>query len=169
MASDLKSMKCKACEGGVDPLTLDDAEVFLKQTPKWEIDPDKMEINRTYSFANFYETMAFVISNCKSRIDLLRRFAISCILAAHRRPATQRSDASNMKGASTHTQATFPKDDLVRTDAMRVTTRRLTTPNLSYYAIQRQLATQPELVLTTESGVVKLLKRYDPGLLKRMS
>lgn len=60
MTSDLKSMKCKACEGGVDPLSLDDAEVFLKQTPGWEIDAGKMEINRTYTFVNFYETMAFV-------------------------------------------------------------------------------------------------------------
>ena len=60
MASDLKSMKSEACEGGVDPLTLDDAKVFQKQTPGWEIDADKMEITRTYTFSNFYETMAFV-------------------------------------------------------------------------------------------------------------
>jgi hypothetical protein len=67
-----------------------------------------------------------------------------------------------MKGGSTLTQTTFPKDDLVRTDAMRMSTRHLTTPKLSYYAIQRQLATQPEIVLTTDSGIVKLLKRYGP-------
>lgn len=60
MASDLKSKKCKACEGGVDLLALDDAEVFLKQTPGWEINAEIMEIGRTYCFANFYETMAFV-------------------------------------------------------------------------------------------------------------
>ncbi len=60
MSSNLKGMKCKACEGGVDPLSLDDAEVFLQQTPGWKIDAEKMEISRTYSFANFYETMAFV-------------------------------------------------------------------------------------------------------------
>jgi hypothetical protein len=115
-----------------------------------------------YRISRRDKTMAFVISNCKSRIDLLRRFAISCILTAHRRPTTQRTDASNMSGGSTLTQATFPKEDLVRTDAMRMTTRRLTTPKLSYYAIQRQLATQPDIVLTTDSGIVKLLKRYGP-------
>ena len=60
MTSDLKGMKCKACEGGVDPLSADDAEVFMKQTPGWKIDTNKMEINRAYTFANFYETMAFV-------------------------------------------------------------------------------------------------------------
>lgn len=60
MESDLKRMKCEACEGGVEPLSLDDANVFLKQTPGWEIDGEKMEISRTYQFGNFYETMAFV-------------------------------------------------------------------------------------------------------------
>lgn len=62
MTSDLKNMKCKACEGGVDPLSMDDAKAFLKQTANWEIDAEKMEIIRTYSFSNFYETMAFVNS-----------------------------------------------------------------------------------------------------------
>jgi len=60
MTSDLKKMKCEACEGGVDPLTVEDATVFLKQTPGWKISAENMEISRTYSFANFYETMAFV-------------------------------------------------------------------------------------------------------------
>ena len=60
MTSDLKNLKCKACEGGVDPLSIDDATVFLKQTSSWEINADVMEISRTYTFANFYETMAFV-------------------------------------------------------------------------------------------------------------
>ena len=58
--SDLKRMRCQACEGGVEPLTRDDAEVFLKQTPGWTISGDSKEISRTYTFKNFYETMAFV-------------------------------------------------------------------------------------------------------------
>lgn len=60
MSSNLKNMKCKACEGGVDPLSADDAMVFLKQTVNWEIKASNMEISRTYNFSNFYETMAFV-------------------------------------------------------------------------------------------------------------
>lgn len=60
MSSNLKNMKCKACEGGVDPLSADDAMVFLKQTVNWEINTSNMEISRTYNFSNFYETMAFV-------------------------------------------------------------------------------------------------------------
>lgn len=60
MSSNLKNMKCKACEGGVDPLSADDAMVFLKQTVNWEINASNMEISRTYNFSNFYETMAFV-------------------------------------------------------------------------------------------------------------
>jgi 4a-hydroxytetrahydrobiopterin dehydratase len=58
--SDLKRMRCQACEGGVEPLTRDDAAVFLKQTPGWTLDEDGKQIRRTYSFKNFYETMAFV-------------------------------------------------------------------------------------------------------------
>jgi len=60
VASDLKNRKCKACEGGVDLLSVNDAEVYLQQTPGWEINTELMEISRTYRFANFYETMAFV-------------------------------------------------------------------------------------------------------------
>lgn len=60
MTSDLKNLKCKACEGGVDPLSIDDATVFLKQASGWEINAGVMEISRTYTFANFHETMAFV-------------------------------------------------------------------------------------------------------------
>ena len=44
----------------MDPLSLEDARVFLKQTPGWEIDAEKMVIHRTYRFSDFYETMAFV-------------------------------------------------------------------------------------------------------------
>ena len=60
MESDLKRMKCEACEGGVEPLTMDDAKTFQKQTPGWDINNDATEISRTYTFRNFYETMAFV-------------------------------------------------------------------------------------------------------------
>lgn len=53
-------MKCEACEGGVEPLTPDDARVFLKQTPGWDINTENTEISRTYLFKDFHETMAFV-------------------------------------------------------------------------------------------------------------
>ena len=33
---------------------------LLKQIPRWKSDPDAKSIRRTFAFANYYETMAFV-------------------------------------------------------------------------------------------------------------
>lgn len=57
---DLKQQHCTACEGGVDPLDRKAAELMLRQTTGWEINAAGDEIARSYSFKNYYETMAFV-------------------------------------------------------------------------------------------------------------
>jgi len=56
--SDLKSKSCKACEGGVDPLSPDRADELLTQLEGWVRDGD--EISKIFGFKNYYETMAFV-------------------------------------------------------------------------------------------------------------
>lgn len=58
--SDLKQQHCQPCEGGVDPLTREQAQAFLHQTPGWALNAAGTEINRAFSFKNYYETMAFV-------------------------------------------------------------------------------------------------------------
>jgi hypothetical protein len=78
--------------------------------------------------------MAQRISICKIRLDLLRRFAILCMLTKHRKPPIRRTVASNMSDGNTPTQVTFPKDGLVRTDEMTATTHNLTITNHSNYA-----------------------------------
>lgn len=50
---------CKPCEGGVAPLTRDEAEELRKQTPEWGISDNGKEITRTFKFKNFKETWAF--------------------------------------------------------------------------------------------------------------
>lgn len=56
---DLTNRKCKPCEGGVPPLKQEEAERFLKQLePSWQLIDNK--ISRTFSFKNYYQTMAFV-------------------------------------------------------------------------------------------------------------
>ncbi len=60
MSDDLTQKHCKACEGGVNPLSLPEAEFLLKKIPAWSINADAKEISRTYSFKNYYHTMAFV-------------------------------------------------------------------------------------------------------------
>ncbi len=56
--SDLKSKKCTACEGGISPLSPDGADELLAQLEGWV--RDGREIVKTFAFANYYETMAFV-------------------------------------------------------------------------------------------------------------
>lgn len=58
--NDLTEKHCKACEGGVNPLTIREAEHLLKKIPEWKLSEDAKEISRVYAFKNYYHTMAFV-------------------------------------------------------------------------------------------------------------
>ena len=53
----LAERKCTACEGGVEPLSDDQARKMLRETPGWEIVDNRIE--RTFKFANFVEAMGF--------------------------------------------------------------------------------------------------------------
>ena len=58
---DLTSKHCKPCEGGVDPLTREQTDALLTDLHKdWAVDESGKEISRTYTFKNYYQTMAFV-------------------------------------------------------------------------------------------------------------
>lgn len=57
--NELARKKCVPCEGGVDPLTPAQIGPMLKGLAGWALQPDGM-IAKTYKFANYYETMAFV-------------------------------------------------------------------------------------------------------------
>ncbi len=56
--NELARKKCVPCEGGVAPLTPEQVRPMLKGLQGWALD-GKM-IAKTYKFANYYETMAFV-------------------------------------------------------------------------------------------------------------
>ncbi len=58
MICDLSKGKCKPCEGGVPPLTDDEAAQMLATLEGWERKENL--ISKTYKFKNYYETMAFV-------------------------------------------------------------------------------------------------------------
>ena len=58
MAEDLATKKCKPCEGGVAPLKHDEVDRLLKQLDGWEHANGR--IAKTYSFKNYYQTLAFV-------------------------------------------------------------------------------------------------------------
>ena len=55
---DLAKGKCKPCEGGVPPLSAAEVKTNLAQLTGWEV--VNGEIAKTFSFKNYYETMAFV-------------------------------------------------------------------------------------------------------------
>jgi 4a-hydroxytetrahydrobiopterin dehydratase len=57
--NELARKKCKPCEGGVAPLSPEQAKPMLKGLQGWSLEPNGM-IAKTYRFANYYQTMAFV-------------------------------------------------------------------------------------------------------------
>ena len=57
-ATYLAAGKCKPCEGGVAPLREPEIRNLLKQVDGWAYESGR--IVKTYSFKNYYQTMAFV-------------------------------------------------------------------------------------------------------------
>ena len=59
--SDLTAKTCVPCEGGVRPMTADEAGKLLGQLhDDWSLNDDATEIRRDFSFKGFYRTMGFV-------------------------------------------------------------------------------------------------------------
>jgi 4a-hydroxytetrahydrobiopterin dehydratase len=57
-ACDLSSKHCTPCEGGVAPLSATQIEPLLAGLNGWTV--DGKSLLKTYTFSNYYETMAFV-------------------------------------------------------------------------------------------------------------
>jgi len=57
-ATDLAQSKCKPCEGGMSPLAPGEIAALLKHLKGWE--HVNGVIAKSYSFTNYYQTMAFV-------------------------------------------------------------------------------------------------------------
>jgi 4a-hydroxytetrahydrobiopterin dehydratase len=60
LTCDLADRHCKPCEGGVDPLPRNQAEILLGQVPGWALAADGKTIGRRFEFKGFYRTMAFI-------------------------------------------------------------------------------------------------------------
>ena len=58
--SDLTTIKCVGCEGGIPPLTKDEIKQLMPQIKQWQVSKDGKFISRHFTFKNFYKTMAFV-------------------------------------------------------------------------------------------------------------
>jgi len=59
-SSDLTKKKCKPCEGGTQPLAGDGLKAYMLKISGWE--QVGSTIVKTFTFKNYYETMAFVNS-----------------------------------------------------------------------------------------------------------
>lgn len=60
MSDDLLTKRCLPCEGGVKPLSAEEAKKLLGQLKDWQLNPAATEIQRNFHFKDFYHTMAFV-------------------------------------------------------------------------------------------------------------
>lgn len=61
MKSDLSQKHCQACEGIGRALLPEQIDALLQQLDKsWQVQENFKLIKRSFSFANFYETMSFV-------------------------------------------------------------------------------------------------------------
>ena len=50
--------KCAPCAAGTPPLAVDQVRALLAEVPGWELDGDALA--RTFTFRNYYQTVAFV-------------------------------------------------------------------------------------------------------------
>lgn len=57
----LAERRCKPCEGGIAPLSLEQARSGMRQlSPEWQLIEEGKALWREFSFRDFYRTMSFV-------------------------------------------------------------------------------------------------------------
>lgn len=60
MSEKLETQTCTPCRGGIPPLERAEAEAFLQQAPGWTLADDATRLERSFSFRNFAQALAFV-------------------------------------------------------------------------------------------------------------
>jgi len=55
---ELHQKKCKPCEGGMPPLSIEESSILLAQVQNWELKNGRIE--KSYRFRDFKEAMRFV-------------------------------------------------------------------------------------------------------------
>ena len=56
----LHDKKCVPCEGGISPLTTEQAAVMIKQIPEWQLFDQSTRVKREFHFSNFAKALEFV-------------------------------------------------------------------------------------------------------------
>jgi 4a-hydroxytetrahydrobiopterin dehydratase len=60
MTDALTAKACVPCQGGIPPLTEDEAGDFLSQTPGWELQDGAHHLHRRFEFDDFQASLDFV-------------------------------------------------------------------------------------------------------------
>lgn len=58
--TELSSIRCVGCEGGIPAMTKEEVKELLPQISSWNVSEDSKSISRNFTFGDFYHTMAFV-------------------------------------------------------------------------------------------------------------
>ncbi len=58
--TNLTGMKCVACEGGLAPMTREEATENMAQVPDWTLSDDARSLHRAWEFKDFVEAFAFL-------------------------------------------------------------------------------------------------------------
>jgi 4a-hydroxytetrahydrobiopterin dehydratase len=56
----LTEKRCMACEGEIPALSKEEIVGLAREVPKWRLAEDGKSIRRSFTFENYYQTMAFV-------------------------------------------------------------------------------------------------------------
>jgi 4a-hydroxytetrahydrobiopterin dehydratase len=59
MTVSLLDQTCMPCRGGIPPLGVDEARLLLEQAPKWTLADTAADIQRTFWFSNFRQSLDF--------------------------------------------------------------------------------------------------------------
>ena len=60
MADDLKDKVCVPCQGGILPLTVEEAKLLLRKTSGWELKEGATRLNRSFKVNDFQAALDFV-------------------------------------------------------------------------------------------------------------
>lgn len=83
--TDMAEKHCQACEGGVAPLTKEEALKYLEKLSGWSLGDNTKLITKKFAFKNYYHTMAFVnavawMANCEGHHPDLEVSYNQCIV-----------------------------------------------------------------------------------------
>jgi 4a-hydroxytetrahydrobiopterin dehydratase len=56
----LTARTCVPCQGGIPPLSAEQARVYLEETPGWTLSPAADRVSRHFTFPDFRTAQAFV-------------------------------------------------------------------------------------------------------------